>query len=241
MLNQFSRFELLVGTEKVNKLHKMNVLVFGLGGVGGHVVDGLVRSGVGNFTIVDNDIVSLTNLNRQLIANYKSIGKAKTEVMKEHILSINPEAKVNCVNEFFLKKAESSIDFNNFDYVIDAIDTVSAKIEIAKICYENDIPLISAMGCGNKLDPSKIEVTDIFKTSYDPLCKVMRKKLKELGIKKLKVVYSIEEPIKPLNDEIKKEENVNKRSIPGSSAFVPSVAGLTIASVVVRELLEKIN
>ena len=235
MLNQFSRLELLLGKEALDKLATKNVLVFGLGGVGGNVCDALVRSGIQNITIVDNDKVSVTNINRQLIANMNTVGKYKTDVMEEHLLSINPKVNVTKMNLFFLPENKEEIDFSKYNYVVDAIDTVSAKIEIIKICKSLQIPVISALGCGNKLDPTMLEVSDLAKTSYDPLAKVLRRELKKYGIAHLKVIYSKEQPIE-LKGEI--EEENDKKRIPGSSAFVPPVAGIIIASEVVKDLLK---
>ena len=235
MLNQFSRLELLLGKEALDKLATKNVLVFGLGGVGGNVCDALVRSGIQNITIVDNDKVTLTNINRQLIANLNTIGKYKTDVMEEHILSINKKVNVIKKNIFFLPENKEEIDFSKYDYVVDAIDTVAAKIEIIKICKSLQIPVISALGCGNKLDPTMLEVSDLAKTSYDPLAKVMRRELKKYNITHLKVIYSKEQPIE-LKGEIEGEND--KKRIPGSCAFVPPVAGIIIASEVVKDLLK---
>ena len=208
MVNQFSRTELLIGKEAMEKLHKSKVAIFGIGGVGSYVVEGLVRAGVCNFILVDNDEVSLTNLNRQIIATTKTIGKTKVEVAKERILEINPNAKVETYQEFFLPETKEIID-----------ETVSY--------------IISSMGTGNKLDPTKFEVTDIYKTTVCPLAKVMRKELKNRNIKKLKVVYSKEEPIKV---ETNSEEIGDKKQVPGSVSFVPSVAGLIIAGEVIKDL-----
>lgn len=234
MLNQFSRLELLLGKEALEKLATKNVLVFGLGGVGGNVCDALVRSGIKNITIVDNDVVTITNINRQLIANLNTVGKAKVDVMEEHLKSINKEVNVIKKQIFFLPENKDEIDFAKYDYVVDAVDTVSAKIEIIKICKSLQIPVISALGCGNKLNPTKLEVADISKTSYDPLAKVMRRELRKYNINHLKVIYSKESPIE-IKGEIE-EENTKKR-IPGSSAFVPPVAGIIIASEVIKDLV----
>ena len=234
MLNQFSRLELLLGKEALDKLATKNVIVFGLGGVGGNVCDALVRSGIQNITIVDNDKVTITNINRQLIANMNTIGKYKTDVMEDHLLSINTKVNVIKKNIFFLSDNKEEIDFSKYDYVVDAIDTVSAKIEIIKICKSLQIPVISALGCGNKLDPTMLEVSDLAKTSYDPLAKVLRRELKKYGITHLKVIYSKENPIEIKGEIV--EENDKKR-IPGSSAFVPPVAGIIIASEVIKDLL----
>ena len=234
MVNQFSRLELLLGKDAIEKLGSKNILVFGLGGVGGNVCDALVRSGIKNITIVDNDEVSISNINRQLIANLNTIGKAKVDVMEEHLKSINKEVNVSKKRIFFLPENKDEIDFTKFDYVVDAIDTVSAKIEIIKICKSLQIPVISALGCGNKLDPTKLEVADLAKTSYDPLAKVLRRELRKYGINHLKVIYSKEEPIE-IQGEI--EEETSKKRIPGSGAFVPPVAGIIIASEVIKDLL----
>ncbi len=233
MLNQFSRTELLIGKEGIEKLKNAKVAVFGIGGVGSFVVEGLVRAGIENFILVDNDKVSLTNLNRQIIATHKTIGKPKVEVAKERILDINPNANVETYQEFFMPESQGILD-NTVDYIIDSVDTVTAKIELVVRANKLNIPIISCMGTGNKLDPTKFEVTDIYKTSVCPLAKVMRKELRTRGIKELKVVYSKEEPIKP--DKMT-EEITHKNQVPGSLSFVPSVAGLIIAGEVVKDLV----
>ena len=230
MSEQFSRTELLIGQEGIEKLKKTKVAIFGIGGVGSYVVEGLVRAGIQNFILVDNDIVSCSNINRQLIATTKTIGQAKVEVAKQKILEINPEAKVEIYQEFFMPETKGIID-ETIDYIVDAIDTVTAKIELIMRAKKLQIPIISSMGTGNKLDATKFEVTDIYKTSVCPLAKVMRKELKQRDIKKLKVVYSKEEPIK-----IRKEET-NKKQVPGSISFVPSVAGLIIAGEVIKDII----
>lgn len=237
-LNQFSRTELLIGKQGLEKLHNAKIAIFGIGGVGSFVVEGLVRAGVQNFVLVDNDKISLTNLNRQLIATQKTIGKDKVEVAKERILDINPKAKVEVFKEFFLPNSNTNIITKELTYVVDCIDTVTAKIEIVMQCKNLKIPIISAMGTGNKLNPLKLEVTDIYKTNVCPLAKVMRKELKKRNINELKVVYSTEEPIK-LKLQNYEEKNVTKRQVPGSISFVPSVAGLIIAGEVVKEIIEK--
>lgn len=230
----FSRFELLIGEEKLQQLHKSHVLVFGVGGVGGYVVEALVRSGIGHITIVDNDCVSLTNLNRQIIATRETIGKRKVEVMKERILSIYPDCDVTTYEMFYLPENADTINLTQYDYVVDAIDTITSKIELAVRCERLGVPLISSMGTGNKMNPAMLEVSDIYKTSVCPLAKVMRKELKARRVKHLKVVYSKELPIKPRASH----EQTNKRVVPGSSAFVPSSAGLLIASEVIKDLLK---
>lgn len=231
----FSRFELLVGQDNLDKLKNSKVIVLGVGGVGGYVVEALVRSGIGYITIVDNDVVSLTNLNRQIIATQNTIGKQKVDVMKERIHSINPECHVETISMFYLPETADTIDLTQYDYVVDAIDTITAKIELALRCEQENVALISSMGTGNKLNPSMLEVSDIYKTSVCPLAKVMRRELKARKVKHLKVVYSKEVPIKPA----KSQEQTNKRIVPGSTSFVPSSAGLLIASEVVKDLLYK--
>ena len=228
-LNQFSRTELLIGKEGIEKLHKTKVAIFGIGGVGSFVVEGLARAGIENFVLVDNDTVSLTNLNRQLIATHKTMGMPKVEVAKQRILDINPNAKVEIHQELFMPETQGILD-ETLDYIVDCIDTVTAKIELVVRANKLNIPIISSMGTGNKLEPTKFEVTDIYKTSVCPLAKVMRKELKNRGIKNLKVVYSKEEPIKPAEC---KEEKVKA----GSISFVPSVAGLIISGEVVKDIL----
>ncbi|MBO4845312.1 MAG: tRNA threonylcarbamoyladenosine dehydratase [Lachnospiraceae bacterium] len=248
MLDQFSRTELLFGKEAMEHLAECHVAVFGIGGVGGYVCEALARSGVGVFDLIDNDKVCLTNINRQIIATRKTVGKYKTDVMKDRILDINPDAKVNTHQCFFLPENASDFPFEKYDYVVDAIDTVTAKIELVMQCQKAGVQIISSMGAGNKLDPTQFKVADIYKTQMDPLAKVMRRELKKRGVKKLKVVYSEEKPIKPVEDmEISdrtdhisltetQQSGTKRRSIPGSTAFVPSVAGLIIAGEVVKDL-----
>ena len=216
----------------MEKLRRSRVAVFGIGGVGGHVVEALARSGVGAFDLIDNDTVSITNINRQIIATLDSVGKYKTEVMKERILSINPEAEIEIHNCFFLPETKDEFDFSSYDYVVDAVDTVTAKIALVMACEEAKVPIISSMGAGNKLNPAAFEVADIYKTSVCPLAKVMRRELKKRNIKKLKVVYSKEIPLTPGASE----EETTKRALPGSIAFTPSVAGLILASEVIKDL-----
>ena len=238
MLDQFSRTELLIGKDSIEKLKKLKVAIFGIGGVGSFVVEGLVRSGIQNFILVDNDKVSLTNLNRQLIATTKTIGRYKVDVARERILDINPEAKVETYTEFFMPESTGILD-DSIDYIIDCVDTVTAKIELVMRANKMNIPIISSMGTGNKLDPTKFEVTDINKTSTCPLAKVMRKELRTRGIKKLKVIYSKEEPIKIDEDKMKEAmENETKKQVPGSISFVPSVAGLIMSGEVIKDLIK---
>lgn len=238
MLDQFSRTELLLGREAMERLKNARVAVFGVGGVGGYVCEALARSGVGAFDLIDNDDVSLTNLNRQIIANHKTIGRVKVEVMRERILDINPNADVWIHECFFLPENASEFDFSKYDYIVDAVDTVTAKLAIIMKAKEENVPVISSMGAGNKLDASKFLVADIYKTKVCPLAKVMRRELKKRGVKKLKVVYSEEEALTPIINEAMKEELslTQKRSIPGSVAFVPSVAGLILAGEVVKDI-----
>ena len=229
-----SRFEILIGEEKLNKLKNKSVIVFGVGGVGGTVVEALVRSGIENITLVDNDTVSISNLNRQIISSLDAVGKYKVDVAKDRILSINKNANVEIHKCFFLPENSSSFDFSKYDYVIDAVDTVSAKIEIIVKAKEKNVPVISSMGTGNKMNPTMLEVSDIHKTSVCPLAKVMRYELRKRNIKNVKVVYSKEEPITP---KVQITNEVN-RVIPGSTSFVPPVAGYIIASEVIKDLLE---
>lgn len=248
MLNQFSRTELLIGKEALERLSKAHVAVFGIGGVGGYVVEALVRSGIGNFDLIDDDKVCLTNLNRQIIATRDTIGRYKVEVMRERILSINSDAEVTTHRCFYLPENARDFDFSSYDYVVDAVDTVTAKLEIVMRGKESNIPVISCMGVGNKLNPTQLEIADIYKTSVCPLAKVMRRELRKRGVDKLKVLYSKEEPITPLDDseDTCREHCVcppgttrkctQRRAIPGSISFVPSAAGLIIASEVVKDL-----
>ena len=233
-MNQFSRTELLLGEEAMEKLNNSRVLIFGVGGVGGYVVEALARSGVGSLDLVDNDVVSLTNINRQIIATLDVIGEPKVQVFKDRIKTISPDTEVNTHQVFYLPETGDDFDFTKYDYVVDAIDTVAAKLDIIQRCYDCGTPIISSMGCGNRLDPTKLKVTDIFKTEKDPLAKVIRKGLRERGIKKLKVVASTEQPLKPLESD----EVTSKRTVPGSTAFVPPTAGLILASEVIKDLIK---
>ena len=238
MTKKFDRTKRLLGADAMTKLNQAHVAVFGIGGVGGHAADALIRSGIGEITIVDSDEVAESNINRQLIATTKTVGRKKVEVMKEHLLEINPEAKVHIYDCFFLPETKEQFDFTSYDYVIDAVDTVTAKLALVEACKEAGVPIISSMGAGNKLDPTAFEVSDIYKTSVCPLAKVMRKELKARGIKKLKVVYSKEIPLEPIEDEVFVSDEVRRRrATPGSIAFVPSVAGLILAGEVVKDLV----
>ena len=241
MLNQFSRTQLLLGKDNMDRLAEAKVAIFGIGGVGGYVAEALARSGVGSFVLVDDDKVCLTNLNRQIIATRKTVGKYKAEVMRDRILEINPDAEVEVRKCFYLPENADEFDFNEYSYVVDAVDTVTAKLEIIMRAKECGVPVISSMGAGNKLDPTQFQVADIYKTSMCPLAKVMRRELKKRGVKKLKVVYSTEKPTRPLDDmSVSCRTNcicppgaahkcTERRDIPGSVAFVPSVVGLIIA------------
>lgn len=232
MSSQFERTELLIGNEGIEKLRKSKIAIFGIGGVGSYVLEGLARVGIEHFILVDNDVVSETNLNRQIIALIETIGRPKVEVAKERILNINPNIEVEIYKEFFMPNSLGILD-NTISYIVDSIDTVTAKIELILRAKNLGIPIISCMGTGNKIDPTKFEVTDIYKTAECPLAKVMRKELRKREIESLKVVYSKEQPIK--NKSIKGK---SQKQVPGSIAFVPSVAGLIIAYEVVNDILK---
>ena len=248
MLTQFSRTQLLLGEEAMDRLKNTRIAVFGVGGVGGFVCEALVRSGVGAFDLIDDDKVCLTNLNRQIIATRKTVGKYKAEVMRDRMIEINPEVDVRIHKRFFLPENADEFPFSEYDYVVDAVDTVTAKIELVMKCQKEGIPIRSSMGAGNKLEASAFKVADIYKTKMCPLAKVMRRELKKRGVKKLKVVYSEEKPTRPIEDmSISCRTNgicppgaehkcTERRDIPGSVAFVPSVAGLIIAGEVVKDL-----
>ena len=251
MLTQFSRTELLFGKEAMDKLAGSKVAVFGIGGVGGYVCEALVRSGIGAFDLIDDDKVCLTNLNRQIIATRSTVGKYKTDVMRDRMLDINPNVEVEVHKCFFLPENADDFPWDSYDYVVDAVDTVTAKIALVMKCKEKNIPIISSMGAGNKLDGSQFKVADIYKTKVCPLAKVMRRELKKRGIKKLKVVYSEEIPTRPIEDMAISCRNncicppgaehkcTERRDIPGSVAFVPSVAGLIIAGEVAKDLIRR--
>lgn len=234
MQEQFSRSAMVIGEKALEKLGLSRIAVFGIGGVGGYALEALARSGVGEFDLIDNDIVNITNINRQIIATHNTVGRYKVDVAGERILSINPGAKVNVYKTFFLPENAGEFDFTKYNYVVDCVDTVTAKIEIALRAKNANIPVISCMGTGNKLDPTLFEVGDIYKTSVCPLAKVMRRELRKRNIDSLKVVYSKEEPVKPLP-----QENSGQRPVPGSVSFVPSVAGLIIAGEVIKDLIGK--
>ena len=248
MLNQFSRTQLVLGGEAMDVLSGSRVAVFGIGGVGGYTVEALARSGVGALDLIDDDRVCLTNVNRQILATRETVGKFKVDVAEARVHSINPNCKVTTYKTFFLPGEENQFDFSQFDYVVDAIDTVSGKMGLVLAVKEADVPIISSMGAGNKLDPTMFRVADIYKTKVCPLSKVMRCELKKRGVKKLKVVYSEEQPVRPINDMAISCRNhcicppgaahkcTERRDIPGSTAFVPSVVGLIIAGEVIKDL-----
>lgn len=240
MLNKFSRTEMLIGKEAMKLLKKSKVAVFGIGGVGSYVIEALARSGIGEFILIDKDVVSETNINRQIIATTKTIGKDKVEIAKERILEINPDAKVEIFKEFYSKENSNKILNKNISYVVDAIDTVTAKITLIEETKKLNIPIISCMGTGNKLDPSKFEIKDINQTSICPLAKVIRKELKQRNIKNVKVLFSTEEPIKAKEKIDENKGETRDRIIPaiGSISFVPSVAGLMIAGEVIKDLIK---
>lgn len=249
-MDQFARTQLLLGVDAMNKLKNSRVAVFGVGGVGGYSVEALARSGVGAVDLIDDDKVCLTNINRQIIADVKTIGKYKVDVARDRILSINPRCKVTTYQCFYLPQNAKDFDFSQYDYVIDAVDTVTAKINLVMQANESGVPVISSMGAGNKLDPTAFVVSDIYKTDVCPLAKVMRRELKKRNIKKLKVVYSKEKPLVPIEDESiscrshcvcppgAERKCTDRRTIPGSVAFVPSVVGLIIAGEVIKDLIK---
>lgn len=248
MLNQFSRTELLFGKEGMDRLYGARVAVFGIGGVGGYTAEALARSGIGTLDLIDDDKVCLTNINRQIFATHKTVGQYKVDVAKERILDINPKAEVHTYKTFYTPETADQFDFSQYDYIVDAIDTVTGKLELAEQAQKAGTPIISCMGAGNKLDPTAFEVSDIYKTSVCPLARVMRRELKKRGIKKLKVVYSKEPAMTPVDDmAISCRTNcicppgtarkcTERRQVPGSNAFVPSAAGLIIAGEVIKEL-----
>lgn len=233
MMDYFSRTELLLGKDALDKLKNSHVCIFGVGGVGGYVAEILARSALGKLTIVDNDVISSSNINRQIFATVSTVGMMKTAAAKQRLFDINPDIKIEECNMFYLPENADAIELEKFDYVVDAIDTVSAKLYLAEMCEKKGVPLISSMGTGNKLDPTGFEVSDIYKTSVCPLARVMRTELKKRGVKKLKVVYSKEKPLSCVAD------SSNGRHAPGSCAFVPSAAGIVIANEVIRDLTKK--
>ena len=236
MKEELSRTSLLLGEEAVERLQRARVAVFGIGGVGGYVTEALARSGVGSLELIDSDRVSISNLNRQIIALHSTVGRYKTEVMRERILDINPDADVRERRCFFLPENAETFDFSSYDYVVDAVDTVTAKIQIILQARACGTPVISSMGAGNKLDPSAFRVADIYETSVDPLARVMRRELKKRGVDRLKVVYSTEPPRQPAAGAGAEEPPAGRRAVPGSIAFVPAAAGLVLAGAVIRDL-----
>jgi len=238
-MDAYTRSAMLLGRDAINKLQQTHVVVFGVGGVGGNCIETLARSGVGELTIIDNDTISITNLNRQIVALHSTIGKYKVDVMKERLLDINPNIKVNTYNLFILQDTIDQIDFTKFDYIVDAVDTISAKLLIIEYAKKANIPIISSMGTGNKLDPSKLMIMDISKTNHCPLAKVMRKELKNRNIKDVKVLSSNEIPIKQVISD--NDEKTHKNVVPGSVAFVPNVAGMLIAREIILEVTNEIK
>ena len=241
MLEQFARTSLLLGEKPLEKLEKSRVAIFGLGGVGGYVLEALARCGVGSIDIIDNDKFATSNINRQILATFETIGLNKVDVAEKRIKSINPEIKVYKHQFFYLPNLQNDLEWDKFDYVIDAIDTIAAKLDIIDKCMQMKIPLISCMGCGNRIDPSKLRIADIYETSYDPLSKVIRRECRKRGITSLKVCYSKEEalrPLKPITDSSLDliESKARRKDIPGSISFVPSVAGLLIAAEVFKDI-----
>lgn len=236
-MEEFIRTEILLGKDAMARLRDSRVAVFGVGGVGGYVCEALVRTGIGHFDLIDKDQVSASNINRQIIATRDTVGKDKVEVMRDRMLSINPDVDVTVHKCFFLPDNADDFDFTKYDYVVDAVDTVTAKIAIIMRCKELDIPVISCMGAGNKLDPSRFRVADIYKTTMCPLAKVMRRELKKRGVKKLKVVFSDELPISPIEKVAQDDPTAPRKDTPGSIAFSPAVAGLVLASEVVKDLI----
>ena len=233
MINEFSRLQLLLDDASFQKVQQSKVAIFGVGGVGGYVLEILARAGVMHFALIDNDDFSLTNLNRQILATHQSVGKNKVEVAKERILSINPHAEVKTYCQFYLPSEEPPISFEEYDYIVDAIDTVTAKIDLILKTKEAGKKIISSMGCGNRFDPSKLRLGDIYQTEMDPLAKVMRRELKKRGIKSCPVLYSLEKPTKPKKEN---EEITKKTNVPGSSPFVPSVGGIMIAYWIFQDI-----
>lgn len=235
MTNEFIRSEMLFGKSNIEKLKEKRIAIFGIGGVGSYVLEALVRMGIENIDIIDNDVVSVSNINRQLIALHSTLGEYKTDVAYKRCKDINENCNIRCYKQFYLNNDDNTFDFAKYDYVIDAIDTVSGKISLVLECQKVNTPIISSMGTGNKIDPTMLCVSDIYKTSVCPLAKVMRRELKRRGVKKLKVVYSKELPLR--KDDSIIDESVSKRTVPASCSFVPSSAGLIIASEVVKDLI----
>ena len=237
MINEFSRTELLLGADGMEKLKRARVAVFGIGGVGGYAVEALARAGIGALDLIDNDVISLTNINRQIIALHSTVGLPKTDVMAARVRDINPECEVRTYQTFYSPDTAEQFDFAQYDYIIDAIDTVTGKLALAVNAQKANTPIISSMGTGNKLDPTAFTVTDIYKTSFCPLARIMRKELRKRGIERLKVVYSQEEALTP--EGVTEELPQGRRSIPGSVSFVPSAAGLILAGEVIKDIVKR--
>lgn len=237
MINEFSRTELLLGADGMEKLKRARVAVFGIGGVGGYAVEALARAGIGALDLIDNDVISLTNINRQIIALHSTVGLSKTDVMAARVNDINPECEVRTYQTFYGSDTAEQFDFAQYDYIIDAIDTVTGKLALAVNAQKANTPIISSMGTGNKLDPTAFTVTDIYKTSFCPLARIMRKELRKRGIERLKVVYSQEEALTP--EGVTEELPQGRRSIPGSVSFVPSAAGLILAGEVIKDIVKR--
>lgn len=237
MINEFSRTELLLGADGMEKLKRARVAVFGIGGVGGYAVEALARAGIGALDLIDNDVISLTNINRQIIALHSTVGLPKTDVMAARVRDINPECEVRTYQTFYGPDTAEQFDFAQYDYIIDAIDTVTGKLALAVNAQKANTPIISSMGTGNKLDPTAFTVTDIYKTSFCPLARIMRKELRKRGIERLKVVYSQEEALTP--EGVTEELPQGRRSIPGSVSFVPSAAGLILAGEVIKDIVKR--
>ena len=237
MINEFSRTELLLGADGMEKLKRARVAVFGIGGVGGYAVEALARAGIGALDLIDNDVISLTNINRQIIALHSTVGLPKTDVMAARVRDINPECEVRTYQTFYGPDTAEQFDFTQYDYIIDAIDTVTGKLALAVNAQKANTPIISSMGTGNKLDPTAFTVTDIYKTSFCPLARIMRKELRKRGIERLKVVYSEEEALTP--EGVTEELPQGRRSIPGSVSFVPSAAGLILAGEVIKDIVKR--
>ena len=237
MINEFSRTELLLGADGMEKLKRARVAVFGIGGVGSYAVEALARAGIGALDLIDNDVISLTNINRQIIALHSTVGLPKTDVMAARVRDINPECEVRTYQTFYGPDTAEEFDFAQYDYIIDAIDTVTGKLALAVNAQKANTPIISSMGTGNKLDPTAFTVTDIYKTSFCPLARIMRKELRKRGIERLKVVYSQEEALTP--EGVTEELPQGRRSIPGSVSFVPSAAGLILAGEVIKDIVKR--
>lgn len=236
-MDPYSRTKFLLGEDGMKKLHTAHIAVFGLGGVGGYVVEALARSGIGTLTLVDHDIISITNLNRQLLATQTTIGTDKCLAAQQRVNAIDPQIRVNAIKEFYLPKTAAHFDFSQYDYVVDAVDTVTAKLSLIQAAKAANVPIISCMGTGNKLDPTQFQITDISKTSVCPLARIMRKECAKRGLKNVKVLFSTEDPISPIAESAE-ELPEGRRALPGSVAFVPSVAGLIIAGEVIKDIIK---